>query len=223
VSERGGIIASVFFLRNADDTAVRSFTALGAVRAFPKGNILYHASDECHSLFVVISGRLKTTLIGEEGREVAINVHRPGDVCGLVSSIDEGPHFGTTITIARSRLLVVPAAAFRAWVRDHPACQQDIMLELAGRLRWAYGRVGSQVLLPVKERLRSVLHEIARSEGVDDGKRHLVTTRPTHQELAERVGSTRVVITRALKELLREERSIHVEGRVLRVRITAVE
>jgi hypothetical protein len=50
----------------------------------------------------------------------------------------------------------------------------------------------------------------------------IVFTRPTHQELAERVGSTRVVISRAMKELLTEQETIAAQGRVLRVRLQAL-
>lgn len=216
------VLADVCFLRGLDEQTLASFAALGNARTFPRGNVLYHYGDPCHTLYVVLTGRVKLSIIGEDGREVSLDVQNPGDVCGLVASVDDGPHVGTTMTMARSRLLAVPTPHFRAWLAEHPQAQQALMLELAGRLRRTYARIGSHVLLPVKERLRSLLYEMARAEGVDNGSHELVLERPTHQDLAERVGSTREVVTRALKALL-EDQDFEVEGRVLRVRITAAE
>lgn len=223
IAERNQVLANVCFLRGADALTIESFAALGHPRVYPRGNVIYHAGDPCHMLYVVLSGRVKLTLIGEDGREVGLDMQNPGDVCGLVASIDEGVHVGTSITVARSQLLGVPAERFRTWIAQHPDCQQALLVEVAGRLRRTYGRIGTQVLLPVKDRLLSVLHEIARNEGMpSDGDFELVVRRPTHQELAERVGSTRVVVTRALKILLAEQ-EITMDGRVLKVKLTSVE
>jgi CRP-like cAMP-binding protein len=220
--EAADILARVCFLTDADAATIESFASIGVARTYPRGNVLYHAGDPCHVLFVVLSGRVKLCIIGEDGREVTLDMQNPGDVCGLVASVDGGPHVGTTITLSSSRLLAVPTDRLRVWIAQHPACQRALTLELARRLRATYGRIGSQVLLPVKERLRSVIHEIARSEGTALSDGELLLPRRTHQELAERVGSTRVVVTRALKELL-EEDDINMENHVLRVRLTAVE
>ena len=216
------VLADVCFLRGLDEPTLASFAALGHARTYPRGNVIYHYGDPCHTLYVVLTGRVKLSIIGEDGREVSLDVQNPGDVCGLVASVDDGPHVGTTITMARSRLLAIPTPRFRAWLVEHPPAQQALMLELARRLRRTYARIGSHVLLPVKERLRSLLYEMARDEGVANGAQEMVLARPTHQDLAERVGSTRVVVTRALKSLL-EDQDFEVDGRVLRVRITAAE
>jgi GTP-sensing pleiotropic transcriptional regulator CodY len=74
----------------------------------------------------------------------------------------------------------------------------------------------------VKKRLLTTLLEIAREEGSPTGS-EVVFIRPTHQELADRIGTTRVVVCRALKELLEEEGVIEATGRVLRVRLTAAQ
>ena len=76
-----------------------------------------------------------------------------------------------------------------------------------------------QALLPVKRRVRAAIIEFAQSNGTPVGGDEYVAPRPTHQELAERVGSTRVVVSRVIKELLEEEQAIRMDGRTLRVRL----
>jgi CRP/FNR family cyclic AMP-dependent transcriptional regulator len=132
--------------------------------------------------------------------------------------LDGGPHNGTAITLSACRVAIVPRDRFHAWITSHPALMHTIVAALVKLLRGVYERAGMQALLPVKRRVRAALIEAAQTHGVLDGGREYVAPRPTHQELAERIGSTRVVVSRVIKELLREEPWIRMDGRTLRVR-----
>jgi CRP/FNR family transcriptional regulator, cyclic AMP receptor protein len=112
---------------------------------------------------------------------------------------------------------------FQEWLRSRPRLHQAVLLEMAKMVRSAYSKIGEQALLPVKKRLLSTLVEIAREEGRNGQGDEMVFIRPTHQQLAERIGSTRVVVSRALKELLEEEGIVEAQGRVLRVRVSRME
>ena len=93
------ILPRVFFLHELDDATHRSFAELGICRTFPKGNILFHDGDPCFAAYVVISGRVKLTVASDDGREFALEVFGPGDVCGLIATLDGGPHNGQIETV----------------------------------------------------------------------------------------------------------------------------
>ena len=104
----------------------------------------------------------------------------------------------------------------------HPAAQGGLAQELAGRVRQAHQRIGEHALLSVKERLLYALLEIAESEGTPHPEGNgIVFTRPTHQELADRIGSSREVVSRMLKELLDSD-LLQAEGKVIRVSESAL-
>ncbi len=211
------VLPSVFFLHDQDDATRRAFAAFAVCRTYPKGNVLFHHDDPCFAAYVVISGRVKLALAADDGREFALEVFGPGDVCGLIAMIDGGPHNGTAVTLSTTRVGIIPRERFEAWITAHPRLQQTIMVALVKMLRGVYERVGMQALLPVKRRLRAALVQLAQDNASPDGA-DLVVPRPTHQELAERVGTTRVVVSRVMKELLDEEPWIRMDGRTLRVR-----
>src|SRR4029079_17581555 len=94
-----------------------------------------------------------------------------------------------------------------------------IVSALVKMLRGVYERAGMQALLPVKRRVRAALIDVAQNTGVLDDGHEYVAPRPTHQELAERIGSTRVVVSRVIKELLDEDDLIRMQGTELRVRL----
>jgi CRP/FNR family transcriptional regulator, cyclic AMP receptor protein len=218
------VTPAIFFLSDQDDETRASFAALGNCRTYPKNNILYHHGDPCTSAFVVVTGRVKLVLATDDGREFVLDTFGPGDICGLIATLDGGAHTGTAITLERARIAVLSADRLQAWLTAHPLLHQKIAVDLAQIIRHAYERVGMQALLNVKRRIHATLLEIARQDGTADAHEGaLVAPRPTHQELAERIGSSRVVVSRFLKELLEEERSISMEGRTLRVTLHAVE
>jgi CRP/FNR family cyclic AMP-dependent transcriptional regulator len=213
------VLPRVFFLHDQDDAMRRSFAELGICRTFPKGNILFHHGDPCFAAYVIISGRVKLTVADDEGREFALEVFGPGDVCGLIATLDGGPNNGTAITLSSCRIAVIPRERFQAWLTERPLLQQTITVALVRMLRSVYERVGMQALLPVKRRVRAAIIEFAQNNGTSVDSHVFVAPRPTHQELAERVGSTRVVVSRVIKELLEEEESIRMEGHLLHVRL----
>ena len=212
------VLPRVFFLHDQDTATRLSFAELAIARSYPKGNILFHHGDPCFAAYVIIDGRVKLTVADDDGREFALEVFGPGDVAGLIATLDGGPHNGTAITLSACRVAIVPRERFHAWITAHPSLLYTIVAALVKLLRGVYDRAGMQALLPVKRRVRAALIEAAQTHGVLEGGKEYVAPRPTHQELAERIGSTRVVVSRVMKELLEEERWIRMEGRTLRVR-----
>ncbi len=219
-AELAAVLPELVFLQGAKDESQHELAQLAICHTYPRGNILFYHGDAGDAVYIVLRGRVKLSLMNEEGREVILAVMQRGGVFGLVEALDGGPHPATAVTQTPCRLARIPADRFLAWLRQHPRIHQRVVIGLAQLVRDAYGKVGEQALLPVKRRLYAALLEIARSDGQPDGE-EIVLAIPTHQELAERVGSSRVVISRSLKELIEEE-DLNVKGRVLRLPMSAL-
>lgn len=217
VTEVEAILPRVFFLRDENERARSELAHIAFAHTYPKGNLLYCHGEPCTTLYLMIQGRAKVSLFSDEGREVILTVTRCGEVMGLDSALAMPSCFGTCTTLTESRIAAIPRDRFLSWVREHPNVQQPLLCELSRRLRAAYEMLGAQALLPVKRRLLNALIELARSEGVSNPRGETTFVRPTHQELAELVGSTRVVISRLLKELVEEQQAIEVNGNVIHV------
>lgn len=206
----------------AEDEAWEELARVAIGHDYPRGNILFYDGEPCDAVHVLLSGRAKISLTSEEGREVVLAVMRSRGVFGIAAAVDGGPHIGTATTTADSRIAKIPTGAFLRWLARHPECNGALAAGFAGVIRAAYGKIGEHALLPVKERLLATLREIARSEGEQASEDEVVFIRPTHRELAELVGSTRVVISRSLKELIEEDRALRGEGKVMRVRMRLI-
>lgn len=219
MSESAVALSDVFFLRDRDEETWESLWRLAFVHDYPKGNVLHYHGEPSDAVYIVLRGRVKVSLVSDEGREVTLGMMGPSAVFGLVAALDGGPHVGTAVTACESRLAKITRERFMGWLRERPDLQITLGTQLARMLRGAYEKVGEQALLSVKERLLATLIEIARAEGTPTDGGQVAFVRPTHQELADRVGTTRVVVSRAMKELLAEEGYLAQQGREIRVSV----
>lgn len=218
--ELARVLAQVEFLQNETMGALQQLVQLAVPRTYPKGNLLFCHGDPAGAVYVVLSGRVKVSLLSEEGREVILAMIRPAQLIGLDAALDDGRNFGTATTVSRCRLARIDGPAFLSWLQEHPAAQRGLLGELSRRLHGAYEKIGEQALLPVKRRLLMTLIELAREDGIlEPGEPAGAVTfvRPTHQELAELIGSSRVVVSRILKELMEEQSAFAADGNVIRV------
>jgi CRP/FNR family cyclic AMP-dependent transcriptional regulator len=222
MSDVRAAIDELSMFNGVDEEALHELASMARSHDYPKNNILFYQGDPPGSIYLLINGRVKCTLMNEEGREVVLNVVRPGGIFGLISAMDGDAQPANAITVQRSRLAKFPVDDFVAWLAQQKMVQKVIMAEFGRRIREAYQKIGEHALMGVKERLLMALLDIAEREGEPvPGSEAIVFTRPTHQELANRIGSSREVVSRMLKDLLASD-LLQAEGRVIRVSESAL-
>ena len=87
-----------------------------------------------------------------------------------------------------------------------------LLEELASRIRKADNRIESLALLDVSGRVAGILLQLAEERGIKLRNQVIIKARPTHQELANMVGTTRETVTRVLKQL-ELKNYIHMSGK----------
>ena len=81
------------------------------LRRYEKGAFVYGGAVECLGMLLLLKGRLRTSLLSDEGREVTLfNLH-PGEICVLSAScIISEITFDTGMTAEKvSDILVIPS------------------------------------------------------------------------------------------------------------------
>ena len=190
---------------------------------YPKNNILSYRGEPSGPIYLVIRGRVKIILANEEGREVIVALHGPGGMFGLSSALDGQPQLGTAITIDPTAMARFDPAVFLSWCRRMPAGQAALVRELTRRVRVLSDKIGAHALMSTRDRLLDTLLDIADTEGERGQDGHSVSfERPTHQELAHRIGTSREVVSRLLAELMAGEMFEADGGRVIRVPLSAL-
>jgi CRP/FNR family cyclic AMP-dependent transcriptional regulator len=179
------------------DEVLRHIAASGVVRTFSKGTILIAEGDVGDSLYILLSGRVKVYASNAAGREVVINFHGPGEYVGEMS-LDGEPRSASVITLEPTTCAIVNRAQFRDFLAQYPDFAQHLIQTLIRRCRGATENVKSLALSDVYGRLVRLLNALA----VPHDGHHVVEERLTQQDIADRVGASRDMIGKLMKDLV---------------------
>jgi CRP-like cAMP-binding protein len=116
--------------------------------------------------------------------------------------VDGGPRTSDVVALVESTLAVLPAAAFMALLREHPAMHERYLRELTGLIRLLTARVGELSTMAVPHRVQAELLRLARRGGGAAGI-GMIASAPTHAEIADQIGTTREQVTREFSALAR--------------------
>ena len=181
-------------LSNGETDSVLSLMREVRVR---RGSIIFNQLEETGGLYLILEGSVKISRVGRDGREVTIVILKDGNFFGEMSLLDGQPRSATATAAIATRLLVLERDNFLQGVLPIPGIVAKMLAELSKRLRAADQSIENLALGTVFDRLFHFLSHLSRQFPVVDG-RSVITKRPTHQELAELVGSSRETVTRTL-------------------------
>lgn len=186
----------------ADLTDREAETVLGLMheRVLPRGAPIFHQHDQAGGLYLILSGSVKISRAGRDGREVTVAVLRAGNFFGEMSLIDGQPRSASAAAVQSSRLLVLDREHFQRQVLAHPRIVVKLLRELSKRIRAANQSIENLALGSVYDRLFHLLGHLGRRTPLKDGG-GTVERIPTHQEIAEMVGSSRETVTRTLSQM----------------------
>ena len=178
---------------------LRAFAERGEIRRYRKGTLLIQEGEFGDSLYVVLSGRVKAYSVDNRDREVTYGSYGPGDYFGEMS-LDGGPRSANVSTLAATCCAVIGRRTLLQHIGEHPEFAFDLLRRVISRARMATASARSMALLDVYPRLVQLLDSLASPR--DDGSR-VVADRLTHGEIASRVGCSREMISRLMKDLVR--------------------
>jgi len=175
---------------------LRDFAQHAVTRTFPKNTVVVSEGDRTDSLYIIVSGKVKIYVSDETGKEIVLNESGPGEYFGEMV-LDEGPRSASVMTLEPTRFLVVPKEDFREFLAKSPDFSLHLIRKLIKRVRALTNDAKSLALLDVYGRVARMLLDIA----VDRDGVLVIENKPTHQEIASRVGASREMISRILGDL----------------------
>ncbi|HET7745835.1 MAG TPA: Crp/Fnr family transcriptional regulator [Vicinamibacteria bacterium] len=206
------LLRTVPIFSELTDADITSLARLSQRRRYPKDQVVFFENEEGDFFFMIVEGRIKVSILGDDGREVILSMLGPGDFFGEMALLDNEPRSATAIAAEETELLSLHRNDFQSVLTENRSIQTALIKILSGRLRRANHQISTLALLDVYGRVARVILDMAREEGrrLKDGR--IAFRRATHQEIANRIGTTRETVTRMLKDLERQG-LIHVEGR----------
>ncbi|MEV6115690.1 Crp/Fnr family transcriptional regulator [Streptomyces sp. NPDC052109] len=148
-----------------DDPARATLRRAGRPAEYAAREELLRQDDLTDHLLVVGRGCVKVTTVSAAGYQAVLALRNPGDLLGEQAGLDGGPRSATLTAVTPVRALVIPAAAFRSAVRDHPVITGAVHQVLSARLRDADRQRTSAGADPLASRLAGLLLDLAATHG----------------------------------------------------------
>ena len=180
--------------------SLRALAARGELRRYRKGTLLIQEGDQGDTLYLIVSGRLRAFSAGDKDREITYGVYGPGEYLGEMS-LDGGPRSASVETKEDSQCVVVTQRTLLAHIAEHPDFALELLAKVIRRARAATLSARQLALNDVYGRLKALLEDLADppdAQGV-----RLLRERLTHQQMAQRLGCSREMVSRLVKDLER--------------------
>jgi CRP/FNR family cyclic AMP-dependent transcriptional regulator len=191
---------------------VRALAERGVVRNYRKGTVLIEEGDVGDTLYVLLSGRVRVYSSNESGREVSHGVYGAGEYLGEMS-LDGGPRSASVITLEPTACAVVKRETVEAYIAEQPAFSFELLVRLIRRARAATYSTKQLALNDVYGRLKALLESHAEPGAPLP---RTLNERLTHQDMSSRIGCSREMVSRLMKDLQRGEYIDH-DGSVIRL------
>lgn len=201
--ERYALIRQVSIFEGLGDDAVAALNEHLRPKRFTRDSLIVGQDDEGEALYIIRRGRVKVALTGENGREVILALFREGDFFGEMSLLDGRPRSANVIASENTDVLMLLRQDFESHLRRSPDTALRVLAEMCGRLRRADEVIGSLALLDVYGRVARTLIDLSVKEGVAQDEGILIRERPTQQDLASMIGTSRETVSRVLSEFRR--------------------
>jgi CRP/FNR family transcriptional regulator len=193
--QQARMVRAMPVLQDADLSLLREFRRAASFARIPAGRDVFVAGDRVDAIALLVSGVVRVYQIGETGREITLYRFGLGESCVLTANaILSQESFPAIATVEQDAdAVLIPADAFRDWVRRYDAWRDFVFELFSQRLATVMAIVSEVAFGRMDARLAALLRDRARREN---------PIQATHQEIAAELGSSREVITRLLADLV---------------------
>ena len=206
------------FFCHLSPTVLRSLDVVSYHSVMPAGILLFVEGQTPRGIFILCSGTVKLSTTSKDGKVLILKQAEAGEALGLSAAISGTNYAMTAETATACQVNFVARRDVMTILRSDSEVGMQAALWLSREFQGAYRDIHELVLA------RSSSGKLARlllsraPPGVQEADEELyLRSAMTHEEMAQRIGSSRETVTRLLSEL-KKKRLIRLEGATLVIR-----
>ena len=166
-------------------------------RNFRRKTQIITEGDDSHSLYFLLDGQVKVYLNDDAGKEIIINTHKSGEFFGELGLIKSIPRTASVITVTDCKIGVMQEVDFKRCLASHPEFSISLIQNLSTRLIDATESIRQLGLMDVYQRIAVTFLNLSEEKG----DVRIIPEKLTQQNIANRVGASREMVARILKDL----------------------
>lgn len=185
-----------------DKELIAEVASLAQHRKWPSGTVIFQRGDEGNFMIVVISGRIKLSLITPQGKELSLRHLEAGSILGEMAILDDQPRSADATATVATEGYVISKRDFLGLVTERPEAAEAVIRYLCARLRETTDQLETIALYDLDARVArfflATLRQINGEELPDEANLQLALSQT---EIASILGASRPKINRSIMNL----------------------
>lgn len=179
-----------------EEPLLKEIIHVGQLREVAQDEVILNVGDRMQMIPIVMEGSIKVSRENDNGDELLLYYIEGGDTCAMTlqccmrHSLSEVK----ATSMEDSLLLMIPLEMMESWMNKYRSWREFILQSYHSRLKELMETVDAIAFMKLDERLYKYLTDQAKLLGS-------LEINHTHQQIAEDLHSSRVVISRLLKQL----------------------
>jgi len=181
---------------------------------YAAGDIVVDQNESSTDVYFIVSGKVRVVNYSLNGKEVSFDDIDGGGFFGELAAIDGKPRSASVVAMSRTLVASMTPKTFLEMLEKHFDLSLAIMRRLTQIVRGTTDRIMDLSTLRANGRIYAHLLRLAREHENEEEGSAEIPLLPTHTELANRAGTARETVARAISEL-REDGIAEKRGRGL--------
>lgn len=179
-----------------DQELLNEIINVGRIKTLPNDAIIMDPGEDIHFIPFVLNGAIKVSRENRDGEELLLYYIESGDTCAMTLQccVRQSRSEIKATTLEETTLLMIPIQYMEQWMNEHQSWRQYILESYHNRMIELIETIDAIAFMRLDERLEKYLKDQAKLLGT-------LEIHHTHQQIADDLHSSRVVISRLLKQM----------------------
>lgn len=197
--------------KNDGLTELKKIIAERKSRLFKKNQVVHYEGDSATGVYLVLSGKIKTIKMAEDGRELMTGIYLAEDFLGINIILSNKPHDDTATAIEDSYLCFFPKMQFDELLQLYPDVAAKFLRILSNEIRNKDAYLLQLAYHSVRKRIAEAILRLLKKENEETGSISI-----SRDDLAALSGTASETVSRTLTEF-KNEGLIEKKGSVLKI------
>jgi CRP-like cAMP-binding protein/ActR/RegA family two-component response regulator len=139
-------------------------------RTIKKNQVIYYEGDKGNGLYLLVSGKVKTIKLTEDGRELMTGIYAADDYLGINAMLSNEAYADTATALEDSLLCLIPKEQLEELLNLYPEVAREFIKLLANDIREKEDQLLQMAYNSVRKKMAEALLRLQRQTGGDNFK-----------------------------------------------------
>ncbi|RFZ85313.1 response regulator [Mucilaginibacter terrenus] len=196
--------------KNSGLAELKKVVAERKSRPVKKNQVIYYDGDRGNGLFIVLSGRIKTAKLADDGRELMTGIYSADDYLGINAMLANEPYADTATALEDSQLCLIPKEQLDNLIGQYPDVAREFIRILANDVRDKEEQLLHLAYNSVRKRMAGSLLKLYKQSNDNNG------IKISREDLAALAGMASETVSRTLSDF-KDEGLIEKKGSLITI------